>query len=388
MLPFARMLEYGNVRPPLTTFDRPLQTQYTNVTVLKDNTLYGYGNNNYGQLGVGDSVSKPSFITCKTGVWKYWLGVLGSLLIGTDLNIYYSGSNVSFPQIGSNVTTWTNVTSYFNAIGITAADIEDCYIGESTRILLNTGQYVYCGRNNYGECGNGTSGTPVSTLTIHPTLTGISKLRGAFDGTHFVTSSGSALFCGRNFYGEGGIGSTSMVPTPTTSVSSGVLDISTNNSTTWWFYTNGQIWWAGSNSLGQAGIGSTSPSSVSIPNRNTTITYSTTGFQSPSNLTNTGIGSPIFSSSSSVRHSGTNTYGQIGNGTLTTPVTTVYSVPLTSMGTWDNVAYVSKDWCRSFILTKDWKLYAAGGNTAAAGAALPDGTGNKSTFYQITGLPF
>ncbi|QXO12792.1 hypothetical protein pEaSNUABM49_00579 [Erwinia phage pEa_SNUABM_49] len=387
MFPSPVLVVYGNTRPPLEPFDRPLQTNYTNTMFLKDNTLYGYGQNNYSQLGLGTTSNVPTFTVCKNGVWKYFLGVHGTLVLGTDLQIYYSGSAVAFPQIGTNTTTWLNVTQYFSAIGVSVYDIADCYIGQCIRILTTSGQYVYCGRNTYGEIGNGSSGSDILSLTIHSTLNGIKKLRCSFVGTHFIDSFNNVLFCGQNSYGEGGVGSTAIITTPTQS-RTGVFEIGATYTTTWYYLLSGQIYWSGNNGSGQAGVGSLSPTSSTVPIINNSISFNPVQrFYTQCNTTNANSGSPLYLSNGTIRHCGRNEYGQIGNGNTTTPISSVYTLNLTALGGIDNINTISKDWSKILILTNSGDLWGAGGATGN-GTQLPDGNIVRTTLTKMNGMPF
>jgi alpha-tubulin suppressor-like RCC1 family protein len=253
------------------------------------------------------------------------------------------------------------------------------------RILTKDGRIVVCGKNSFGECGNGTQ-TAINTLTVLP-VNSVQKLRCSFDNTHYINTLGVSYFCGRNSYGEAGLSNTT-AQLYFKQTNTNVLEIGAMYGTTWWFKTNGDIYWAGTNQSGQAGINSSTITSTSAMTKNNTITTSTDGLIVLSNLTNSSFGSPIFSANSSVRHCGANTHGEIGNGSVASKVVAVYSIPLTSMGTWDNVYYASKDLFKTFILTKDFQLYACGGANTNSGTYLPDGSTDVTTMKLMANMPW
>ncbi|AXC38973.1 UNVERIFIED_ORG: hypothetical protein [Escherichia phage CMSTMSU] len=156
MLPFARMVKYGNKQPipEPVEFTDVLQQHYTNAMYLHKptNTLYGYGGNNLSQLGLGNQSTVSTFTVLATHCAAFWLGVHGSLMIDLDNRIYFTGNTVAFPDYGDATPvngyfrTWTDVTAAFDKINVHANLIKSVHIGESTRILLHDGRVVVCGK--------------------------------------------------------------------------------------------------------------------------------------------------------------------------------------------------------------------------------------------------
>ena len=390
MLPFARMVKYANIAPgpePIE-FSNVLQQHYTNCMYLHSptNTLYGYGSNNFYQFGLGNSAAVASFTVLATRCAAFWLGVQGSLMIDLDNKIYYTGSVAAFSDYGDAtpvngyLRTWTDVTASFNKIGVMANMIKSVYIGESTRILLTDGRVIACGRNTNGECGSGNQNS-IPTLTVMTNMGEVIDMACSLQGTHYIKSNKQAWFCGKDNFGESGCGGSSVVYL-NKFVISNVEHISTTYDVTWWFITGGSVYYSGVNSTGQAGNGTTTSVNQLTPIRNTSVTvdvskYST--FICPSNMGNASIGAPMAQYAPYVRSSGANSYGQEGNGTNTLVRTwNIFNLNAISGG-YDNVLMASKDWSRTIIITKDYKLYACGGWNGNGGR-LPDGT------YSITTL--
>lgn len=395
MIPFARIIKYANeaVVPEPVSFDEVLQQQYSNVMYLHKptNKLYGYGSNNYYQLGLNVNTVVSSFTLCAENCAAYWLGVQGSLMIDTMNKIYFSGAVFTFPQSGSSGYTngWVDVTASFDAIGVQAAMIKGAYLGESTRILLHDGRVLICGRNNYAECGTGTVGT-IPTLRVGTGFgSDVTQLACTLTGTHYLKTNKQAWFVGRNNSGESGAGvADGTIVAAAKFITTAVDYISTTYDVCWWFKNN-TVYWSGRNNTGQAGNGTTSATSVNTPTLNSTLSVSINleTFQSPSAMGNSSIGTPIAKYPSLVRTGGVNTYGQQGTGnTAVVPTWATLNINVVQGG-YNNILMVTKDWCRTIIITKDYKLYACGGFNGGGGN-LPNGANTVTTLTLMPNMPW
>lgn len=391
MLPFARMVKYGNKLPipDPVEFTDVLQQHYTNAMYLHKptNTLYGYGGNNLSQLGLGNQSTVSTFTVLATHCAAFWLGVHGSLMIDLDNRIYFTGNTVAFPDYGDATPvngyfrTWTDVTAAFNKINVHANLIKSVHIGESTRILLHDGRVVVCGKNANAECGTGNQNS-IPVLTVVTGMGEVSQLACSLQGTHYLKTNKEAWFCGKDNFGESGGGTSSYVFTNKL-IRSNVDYISATYDVTWWF-TAGRVYWSGRNNSGQAGNGTTSTTNqlTTVQNSQVIVNISD-GFLCPSNMGNSTIGAPMAQYPSYVRSAGINTYGQEGTGN-TTIITSWGAFSLNAIqGGYDNVLMASKDWSRTIIITKDYKLYACGGFNGSGGN-LPDGT---SVIKTLTLMP-
>lgn len=384
MIPFARVLKYGNtVEPPEPIeFDEVLQQQYTNTMYLHKptNTLYGYGTNNYYQLGLKVNTTITTFSVSATNCAAFWVGVQGSMMIDTDHKIYYTGAQAVFPQAGTAggyIVGWTDVTAYFDMIGVTANMIKGVYIGESTRILLKDGRVLACGRNTNAECGSGNSNA-IPTLQVMTTMGEVIHMACTLQGTHYIKSNKQAWFCGRDNSGESGGGGSAQIYTNKFIIAN-VDFISTTYDVCWWFVA-GRIYWAGRNNTGQAGNGATTIVITNTPTLNSVVSLALpSDFHCPSAMGNASIGTPIATYPSLVRSGGANAYGQQGTGNTGTVLTWATFNINSIQGGYSNILMATKDWCRTIIITKDYKLYACGGFNGGGGN-LPNGA------YAVTTL--
>lgn len=395
MLPFVRMLEYGNIKPvpePIEFYE-VLQQQYYNTLYLHKptNTLYGYGLNINNQLGLTNTNAVNQFTVLSTACEKFWTGVFGTLLIDISGSIYYAGSNIAFPQIsGTQTVYWQNVTTYFNALGITSDMIKSVHIGASTRVLLNDGRVACCGNNAYAECGTGVLG-PINTLQIVPQFgTDVQFMACSVYGTHYINADKKSYFVGENSNGTSGTGNANNSNIGAhTLTNTNVSHISANFTTTWWFMENGDVYWCGMNNTGQAGNDSFASGYTLLPQKNSVIsgTIDIQSLMSPSSLTVQDIGAPIAKYPSYVRNCGINECGQLGLGTTTQFERSWNAMNINVLGTYNNILVVSKDARSSSILTNDYKLYCCGGMNSN-GQRLPDGSYFTMTLKLMENMPW
>lgn len=171
--------------------------RYHTCAVKPDNTLWCWGANNEGQLGLGHTVSP--------------------------------------------VTSPTKVTENIVAV----------WAGGSHTCALDTSNSLWCwGTNYFGEIGNGTSGGSVSS-PVKVTDNIISASLGYFHTCAIKTDN--SLWCwGYNAYGQLGDGTTQKSPTPKMIIPSSVSDVAAGLYHTCALLTD-SVWCWGDNTYGQIG---------------------------------------------------------------------------------------------------------------------------------------
>lgn len=364
MIPFARMIQYGNVVTPIEEYDRSMQSQYNAVYYLHRNgDLYSYGNNNLGQLGVGDATNRTVWTKVLQDVKKYWLGVHGCLAVKTDGSLWYTGSRTAFPQLPANVTVFTNVDSYFSGVGVDSAMIKDVMITDSIKIITTDGRFLYCGSNGSRQLGTGGS-TSVSTLTFHNTMTNVASMSGNFNSTLLVLTSGEAYQAGA--YPSG---TSTAVRASFVKILDSVLMCGGSYDSNYYFMQNGTVRVSGVNGVGQCSVGnSTIVLETGLSNFSFNVTDTIKIYSSLSNSAGT---SPIIMKNGVLYRSGLNSSGQIGTGS-TSPATilTMTSPVLTNV---PSIKYYCGDNIRYFIIDNEYKLYTCGSPSL-------NGVGNYSIF--------
>lgn len=219
--------------------------------IKSDGTLWAWGRNEYGQLGIG-SVGQ-SLIPIQVGTDTDWKSVSNH------------GYHTLALKIDNTLWGWGNETVYFGFIN----SMVPVQIGTDTWKSINTGQHYVMGiktdgtlwawgRNEYGVFGNGST----TNQTNGPIQIGDENQWDSIavfsDHTMAIKLDGSLWGWGGNFYGQLGDGTVTSRLIPTRigngnnwqSVNSGYL-------TTHAIKTDGTLWASGFNSSGQLGDGTT-----------------------------------------------------------------------------------------------------------------------------------
>lgn len=173
-----------------------------------------------------------------------------------------------------------------------------------------------CGNNDYGQLGDGTSGTDRHLPVYVSGLSGITEM--APGGFHaiFLKNDGTVWACGLNDHGQLGDGTNTERHTPF-QIMSGVSAIAAGHSHSLFLKSNGTVWACGWNNFGQLGDGTTTDklNPVQISGLSGVIAMSA------------GSGHSLFlKNDGTVWACGSNSIGQLGDGTnfdRTSPVQVV-----------------------------------------------------------------
>ncbi|KAL3826440.1 hypothetical protein ACHAXA_011249 [Cyclostephanos tholiformis] len=177
------------------------------LLLLENGSVYGCGSNAKGQLGLGEkqTVSSPTKLSDLSSiVTSVSAGHSHSLFMATD-GIYLSGSN-EYGQICVD-------TSGKNVLTPTALQIDERVaiafesIKESTFILYEDGSVNACGRNNFGQLGDGTNEDQfITTVQTNGTVTKFLGVGPSAQSVFFITSEDTVLSSGLNDRGQLGVG--------------------------------------------------------------------------------------------------------------------------------------------------------------------------------------
>ncbi|HBC8455130.1 Uncharacterised protein [Escherichia coli] len=107
MLPFARMMNYGNIVPVPLQIKKIIPTDTEVVVLYTDGQLYARGSNSYGKFGRGNNNAVRSWTLIRENVKDCWM-TQGTLLVqDNDLNYFYCG-------YGSHIGLETSTTSFLS----------------------------------------------------------------------------------------------------------------------------------------------------------------------------------------------------------------------------------------------------------------------------------
>ncbi|MFV0484616.1 MAG: RCC1 domain-containing protein [Candidatus Saccharimonadales bacterium] len=184
-----------------------------------DGKLYGWGNNDSGQLGLGDTTSRtiPTQISVPNNdkiksvtVSSNW--GISTYAISTTGNVYSFGSNFyQMLGLGDAYAGQDQVTSPVKITTLADKEVKKINVGvESVAAILSSGDVYAWGNNSSGQLGIGQNdwseyGTPTKTLINEP----ISQLISITDRTHQSTKlalseSGDLYIWGANANGIAG----------------------------------------------------------------------------------------------------------------------------------------------------------------------------------------
>ena len=129
---------------------------YNHTIILQNNgTLWGCGKNNYGQLGLEDTNNRYTFTVISTNpgnIRSIHCGENHTIILKSDSTLWGCGDN-SYGQLGLGDTNYSTV---FTKLFASTNDIKTIYCGsEYTIVLKNDGTLWGCGYNNYGQLGLG-----------------------------------------------------------------------------------------------------------------------------------------------------------------------------------------------------------------------------------------
>jgi alpha-tubulin suppressor-like RCC1 family protein len=230
--------------------------QYHSLVLKNDGSVWTFGSNSNGQLGVdlraGSVLPNPTPVQVMSDATAIASGWLHNLVLKTDGTVWAFGSNVS-GQLG----TTTDVGGYSSVPLQVLSGVSAISAGENHSLVLKTdGSLWSFGSNLFGQLGV----SPIGDLSALPTprqvMTGVASI--SAEGFHnlVVKTDGSLWTFGSNAYGEagketpGGPGQGDGTPTQ---VLTGVAKVAAG-----WLHSvvlknDGTVWTFGFNSLGELG---------------------------------------------------------------------------------------------------------------------------------------
>ena len=285
---------------------------YHSVVMLKnDGTLWGSGRNVFGELGLGDTANRTTFtqvIANTNDIKSVCCGFYHTLILKNNGTLLGCGWN-SHGQLGLGNTDDRNV---FTQIAINTNDIKSVYGGGyHTFILKNDGTLWGCGRNDYGQLGLRDT-TDRSVFTIIGINSGnIKEIYLGGGHTIILKNDGTLWGCGYNNHGQLGLGDTTnrtMLIQITTNADD-IKSVYCSDCYTLILKNDGTLWGCGYNGYGQLGLGDTAD--------RTTFTQITTNMNNIKSIYNGSNYISILKNDSTLWTCGHNGYSQLGLGDTT-----------------------------------------------------------------------
>ena len=285
--------------------------KYHTLILKNDGTLWGCGQNNYGQLGLGDSSNRTTFTQTTTNVddiKEIRCGGNHTIILKNDGTLWGCGNNNN-GHLGLGDTTNRKT---FTQITTNTDNIKEIYCNrENTFILKNDGTLWGCGYNGYGQLGLGDTTNRTTFTQITTNANNIKEIY--CDGYHIIIlKNDGTLWCtGYNKDGELGLGDTTNRTTFTqiTTNTDNIKSVYCGTYHTFILKNDGTLWGCGDNEYGQLSLGDKT-------NR-TTFTQITTNANDIKEIYCSGNYTLILENDGTLWGCGDNQYGQLGLGNIT-----------------------------------------------------------------------
>ncbi|WP_018217756.1 RCC1 domain-containing protein [Salinispora vitiensis] len=342
-------------------------------------TVLAWGGNGQGELGDGtttdSSVPVEAELPANTTITAIAAGNGHSLALTSDGAVLAWGENLS-GELGDGTNTNRNTPVEVNLPPNTT--VTAIAAGHNHSLALtSTGTALAWGYNFFGQLGDGTTtnrNTPVEVdLPTGTTITAISA--GAVHSLA-ITTAGTALAWGGNYSGQLGDGTTDDRNTPVEvdlPTGTSITSIAAGGVHSLAATSAGTAFAWGSNTYGELGDGTntdrTVPVAVSLP-ANTTVTT----------ITASAIHSLAMTSAGTALAWGYNYYGQLGDGTTDNSNTPVN----VNLPTGTTLTTITAGGGHSLAMTSTGTALAWGGNYSGQ---LGDGTTNQSNTPVNVNLP-
>jgi len=351
----------------------------TSLAVAVDGTAWGWGYNAEGQLGNGSTSNSSTPVQVKVPAGHTIIQVAAaaydSLALDSDGTLWAWGSNVSGELGTGNYASSTTPVQVKIPAGHSITQVA---AGDSHSLAVASDGTVWAwGENGYGQLGNGTntsSTTPVQVkIPAGHTITQIAT--GSYHSVA-VASDGTVWAWGDNVFGGLGDGTLNYSSTPVqVQVPAGhtFTQVAASSYSSLAVASDGTAWGWGYNAQGQLGNGSNSvesltPVQVQVPAGHTITQIAAGGFHSLA------VGSD-----GTVWAWGSNSNGQLGNGTTNDNPTTTPVQVRTPAG--HTITQVAGGYDHSLAVASDGTAWAWGDN--ALGQLGNGSSTNSSTPLQV-----
>ena len=376
MIPFVRILNYGNTVRPIELGAVSAYNGHTHIVLLDTRgDLWGTGRNQLGQLGFSDISAEylNKWVKIKSSVRIAYANTSYTVVITTTNSVLYCGSGLVNNTVNAS---WVDITSSMGTMNI--ASITKIYGANGMLHFKDTNGNIYAfGLNNNQNSGLNIGANPVTTATQVPIVSGVKDIKyTAAAGSVLCINGNDQVYCwGRNANGELGQGNTNVVGGPTLISASLGYAVGGGYSACVRVLQGGQVQTAGNQYAGQIGNGQTAENHVAV------TSFANRSF---SGVVNSSIRTPSISGGTftlalmctdGIYYTGKDgrIYGAASNTTVGTfTKTQTLPVPINLVLSWGANA------SNGFILTQD-AIYQCGDRTYIIGGGSSDIVGYTKT---------
>lgn len=212
MIPFARILNYGNTVVPAGS-DIEIYSTTNSLFVFRKSTqqLYGMGSSG-NSLGLNNPLAVNSLTLLSNNVERVISNIDGGvnffMYLSTDGKIYAAGTDQFMTNgvAGNAYNTWTDISSIFTAVNIPDIKGAQCYYGDKLNLIMNDGSLYCAGTNDVTKDASFGTGNNVGTNRVLAKVPITNVV--AVDGNMYLQSNGDLYACGTNTYYQYGNNST------------------------------------------------------------------------------------------------------------------------------------------------------------------------------------
>jgi alpha-tubulin suppressor-like RCC1 family protein len=238
---------------------------FHSLAICGDGSVMGWGNNMFGELGNGMNGAvehHPVAASGLTGMTAIGGGANFTVALKNDGSVWTWGSN-TYGELGNGSPAgFSNVPVQVSSI----YDITSIARGiQNAVVLKNDGTVWDWGYNNYGQLGNGTSGSYSNVPVQVSGLAGVVAVAGGAYHSLALKNDGTVWTWGFNMYGQLGNGTNtnSNVPVQVTTLA-GIVAVAGGHGHSLALKNDGTVWDWGYNNFGQLGNGNNTDSNIPI----------------------------------------------------------------------------------------------------------------------------
>ncbi|MBM4165303.1 MAG: RCC1 repeat-containing protein, partial [Lentisphaerae bacterium] len=239
------------------------------VARTSDGSVWAWGNNGYGQLGITDPNIYPEEVTGLTGVTNVAAGSSHTVALKSDGSVWAWGYNSS-GQVGDGTTTSRNTpVQVKQSGGASLSGVAGIAARENRTVALKTDGTVWAWGDNWaGQLGDGTMTTRLNPAKVimqdGAALSNVTAVAAGSIHTLALKDDGTVWAWGYNAWGQIGDGTqytnrlnpVQVLMADRTPLS-GVIAIAAGNGHSLAVQEDGSVWAWGDNSYGQLGDGTT-----------------------------------------------------------------------------------------------------------------------------------
>jgi alpha-tubulin suppressor-like RCC1 family protein len=179
-----------------------------NIILNEKNEIYVCGDNDYGQLGLGDNNNRNTYVKLEHnfGIIKnIFCGGQYNIILNTDNELYVCGNN-EYGQLGLGDNKQRNI---YEKLEHNFGVIKNIYCNSIFNILLNENNEIYvCGNNYYGQLGLGDTTNRDKYIKLKHNFGIIKNIYCGRNHSIILNENNELYVCGYNGYGQLGLGDT------------------------------------------------------------------------------------------------------------------------------------------------------------------------------------